>query len=90
MKVHNLSPTERLVMKQAGFTTLPLRQQAQQLLNQASAHEVNAAVDILQAVGLEGIVQALKRDTKGTIGAIQYKEGLSDEMPDQDQEGDAR
>ena len=86
MKTHNLSPTERLVMKQSGFTTLPLRQQAHQLMSQANAHEMNAAVDILQAVGLSGVVKALKRDAKGIIGAIAYQEGLP-EQPLEDGSG---
>lgn len=82
MKEHELSKTERLVVKQAGFTTFPLREQAKQLFQQANMHEVNVAVDILEALDLEGVVKELKRDKSGLITAIIYDD--LPEQPDQD------
>ena len=54
MNSHEISKVELVVFAQASHVSNALRHQAQELLRKASAHDLAAAQEIIEAHGLEG------------------------------------
>lgn len=62
---HPLQPIELIAIEQASHYSNPIRRQAQELMQEATLHDLRAAQQIMDALGMNGQVMGIERDKQG-------------------------
>ena len=81
---HPLDAIELIVLEQAAHYSNPIRRQAQELMQEATLHDLRAAQQIMDARGIEGQVMGIQRDKTGKPISIIWEEtATSQDAPDE-------
>ena len=79
---HSLEPIELIALEQAAHYSNPIRRQAQELMQEATLHDLRAAQQIMDARGIEGQVMGIQRDKTGIPTSIIWEEAATRQEKD--------